>query len=257
MVWRVDRPIYGLAQAGRRWQRTLFDWFKAWGLKQCQHDTCVFVRNSSVDTSNGPREDTLIVGCYIDDLYIVYNSSDAASLYTKFVLDLQSRWSVEDEGDVSDLLNVEITRVDGGVELRQTNYINKLLATWLPEGVPPRVQINSTPHTDELPSLALEAITAKDECSPELKSRYQSLVGSLLNASVCIRPDITYPVGILCRAMGSRPPAYFSMRHYGCLPILDATRQLACATNRMIPLSRAWLTVAGRYATARQDTPFK
>jgi len=83
------------------------------------------VRNSSVDTSNGPREDTLIVlGCYIDDLYIVYNSSDAVSLYTKFVLDLQSRWSVGDEGEVSDLLNVEITRVDGGVELRQTNYIN-------------------------------------------------------------------------------------------------------------------------------------
>ena len=95
-----------------------------WGLEQCQHDTCVFVRNSSVDTSNGPREDTLIVGCYIDDLYVVYNSSDAVSLYTKFVLDLQSRWSVEDEGEVSDLLNVEITRVDGGVELRQTNYIN-------------------------------------------------------------------------------------------------------------------------------------
>jgi len=156
-----------------------------------------------VDTSNGPREDTLIVGCYIDDLYIVYNSSDAASLYTKFVLDLQSRWSVEDEGDVSDLLNVEITRVDGGVELRQTNYINKLLATWLPEGVPPRVQINSTPHTDELPSLALDAITAKDECNPELKSRYQSLVGSLFYASVCTRPDTTYQVGILCRAMGS------------------------------------------------------
>ena len=102
----------------------------------------MFVRNSSVDTSNGPREDTLIVGCYIDDLYIAYNSGDAVFLYTKFVLDLQSRWSVEDEGEVSVLLNVEITRVDGGVELRQTNfyYINKLLATWLPEGVPPRIQ---------------------------------------------------------------------------------------------------------------------
>ena len=87
-------------------------------------------------------------------------------------MDLQSRWSVEDEGEVSDLLNVEITRVDGGVELRQTNYINKLLAAWLPEGVPPRIQINSTPYTEELPSLALDAVTSKDECSPELKSRY-------------------------------------------------------------------------------------
>ena len=96
----------------------------------------------------------LLLGCYIDDLYVAYTTrvrSDAVSLYTKFVPDLQSRWSVEDEGEVSDLLNVEITRVDGGVELRQTNYINKLLATWLPEGVPPRIQINSTPHTEELP----------------------------------------------------------------------------------------------------------
>ena len=67
----------------------------------------------------------------------------------------------------------------------------------------PSRQINSTPHTDELPSLALDAITAKDECNPELKSRYQSLVGSLFYASVCTRPDTTYPVGILCRAMGS------------------------------------------------------
>ena len=69
---------------------------------------------------------------------------------------------------MADLLNVEITQVDGGVELRQTNYINKLLATWLPDGLPPRIQINSTPHTDELPSLALDAITAKDDCDPEL-----------------------------------------------------------------------------------------
>ena len=110
---------------------------------------------------------------------------------------------------MADLLNVEITQVDGGVELRQTTYINKLLATWLPDGLPPRIQMNSTSHTDELPSLALDAITAKDDCDPELKSRFQSLVGSLLYASVCTRPDVAYPVGILCRAMGSPTPSLF------------------------------------------------
>ena len=110
---------------------------------------------------------------------------------------------------MADLLNVEITQVDGGVELRQTAYINKLLAAWLPNGLPPRIQVNSTPHTDELPSLALDAITAKEVCDPELKRRFQSLVGSLLYASVCTRPDIAYPVGILCRAMGSPTPSLF------------------------------------------------
>ena len=69
--------------------------------------------------------------------------------------------------------------------------------------MPPRVQINSTLHTDELPSLALDASTTKGDCDPELKTRYQSRVGSLLYASVCTRPDVAYPVGILCRAMGS------------------------------------------------------
>jgi hypothetical protein len=54
------------------------------------------------------------------------NSGDKESLYTQFTQALQERWSVEDEGEVADLLNVEITQVDGGVELRQTTYINKL-----------------------------------------------------------------------------------------------------------------------------------
>ena len=179
------------------------------GLRQCEQAPCVFVLHRSVRTPGGPREDSLIVGCYVDDLYVLYNSSDKVSLYTQFTQALQERWSVEDEGEVADLLNVEITQVDGGVELRQTNYINKLLATWLPDGLPPRIQINSTPHTDELPSLALDAITAKDDCDPELKSRFQSLVGSLLYASVCTRPDVAYPVGILCRAMGSPTPSLF------------------------------------------------
>ena len=132
-VWRVDRPIYGLAQAGRRWQRSLFEWLKSWGLRQCEQDPCVFVLHRSVCTPGGPREDSLIVGYYVDDLYVLYNSSDKESLYTQFTQALQERWSVEDEGEVVDLLNVEITQVDGGVELRLTTYINKLLATWLPD----------------------------------------------------------------------------------------------------------------------------
>ena len=99
-VWRVNKPVYGMAQAGRRWQRTLFPWLKEWGLKACESDNCVFFLKRTVETPAGPREDTLIVGCYVDDLFILYNSDDEYSSYHQFTRDLQKRWSVDDEGDV-------------------------------------------------------------------------------------------------------------------------------------------------------------
>ena len=79
-----------------------------------------------------------------------------------FTRDLQARWSVDDEGDVSDLLNVEIVRSDGGVELRQTGYIEKLVKEWLPDGVPAHLHANSTPHSDNLPELVLNALSSSD-----------------------------------------------------------------------------------------------
>ena len=201
-VWRVNKPVYGMAQAGRRWQRTLFPWLKEWGLKACDADSCVFVLRKEVQTNKGPRMDTLIVGCYVDDLFILYNSDDEFSLYSSFTKDLQARWSVDDEGDVSDLLNVEIHRVDGGVELRQTSYIEKLVSEWFPDGAPTWIHANTTPHSMDIATLVADSLACVDPVDTELLRRYQSLVGSLLYAATNTRPDIAYAVGMLCRAMG-------------------------------------------------------
>ena len=179
-VWKVNKPVYGMAQAGRRWQRTLFPWLVGWGLKACESDPCVFMRRETVQTPQGPREDILLVGCYVDDLFILYNSDDEHSLYRRFTSDLQQRWSVDDEGEVSDLLNVEIHRDDGGVELKQTSYIEKLVKEWLPDGTPATIHINSAPHTESLPDLVLQALSSVEPVETDLLRRYQSLVGSLL-----------------------------------------------------------------------------
>ena len=29
-ICKVEKPVYGMAQAGRRWQRSLFPWMLAW-----------------------------------------------------------------------------------------------------------------------------------------------------------------------------------------------------------------------------------
>ena len=193
-----------MAQAGRRWQRTLFPWLQEWGLSACDSDSCVFQTHRVVKTPSGPRNEILIVGCYVDDLFVLYSHDDEHSLYSRFTSDLQSRWDVDDEGPVSDLLSIEIHRDGDRVTLRQTAYIDKLVKQWLPEGVPSHVQITSTPYVNDLPAKVLDAVTCTDSVDPLLLKRYQSLLGGLLYAAMNTRPDIAYAVGLLCRAM-SKP----------------------------------------------------
>eukprot|EP00965_Chrysotila_dentata_P061437 2034934-Pleurochrysis_carterae.AAC.1 len=48
-ICRVVKPIYGMAQAGRRWQRSLFPWLTSWGFKQSHSDPCVFSCERTTD----------------------------------------------------------------------------------------------------------------------------------------------------------------------------------------------------------------
>eukprot|EP00965_Chrysotila_dentata_P009914 323156-Pleurochrysis_carterae.AAC.1 len=68
-VCRVIKPVYGMAQAGRRWQRSFFPWLKAWGFQQSHSDPCVFTCNKSIDEVTL----SLILGCYVDDLFVLYS----------------------------------------------------------------------------------------------------------------------------------------------------------------------------------------
>ena len=208
-VVRIQKPIYGMAQAGRRWQRTLYPWMREQlGPKsQLFSDSNVFscVRTNIVNGT--PRVERLIVGCYVDDLYILASHQDADSLYAQFTTSLQKRWDVEDEGVVSDLLGIEISSTGSTVELKQEAYINKLVAIWFPDGVPSTLQSTKTPADADLAQHVADALSCDAPRSAEDIRRFQSIVGALLYASTNTRPDIAYAVGMLCRCMGKPTPA--------------------------------------------------
>lgn len=69
--------------------------------------------------------------------------------------------------------------------------------------------MNSTPHTDALPSLVLDATQSTDAPDPLFVKRYQSLVGALLYAATNTRLDVAHAVGMLCRAMSKPSNALF------------------------------------------------
>ena len=97
-----------MAQAGRRWQRTIFAWIVKLGFEQLDADPCVLIKRRS-KASGDPRAETVIIGCYVDDLFVLYSHDDNKSLYHEFTTSLTTAWKAEDEGEVTDLLNVEIS----------------------------------------------------------------------------------------------------------------------------------------------------
>ena len=119
--------------------------------------------------------DELIVGCYVDDLCICHGPTCEKSLYSDFVKALEARFDVEDEGELSDLLGIEFEFSEGHVKLHQKSYIERLVATYLPEGVPSNVQKgSSTPCDVNLPLHLANALSCTDEPDATLVKRYQS-----------------------------------------------------------------------------------
>ena len=225
---RVEKPVYGMAQAGRRWQRSIFPWIVSWNIKekngprlrQSVYDTCVFYCHHDVQTPDGPRRESLLIGCYVDDLYILSSHTDEHSLYHRFTTEMQERWDVEDEGEVSDLLSVEITKSDGHISLTQGAYIDKLMNNYAPDGVPiapfggkmalSNHPTSRTPADESLPELVRAATDQEASDVPaDLLKAYQSLVGALLYCAVNTRPDVAHAVGLLCRAMGKPTPELY------------------------------------------------
>eukprot|EP00965_Chrysotila_dentata_P083709 2762207-Pleurochrysis_carterae.AAC.1 len=153
--------------------------------------------------SKARGDDNLVLGCYVDDLFILYSTDDEGSLYSEFSTALVDRWRVEDEGEVSDLLNVNITVEGDDVILRQSSYVQQLLSAHAPQGIPASFQLNQAPAKPDLPALIEDAVSTRSTRTPDgvLLRQYQSLVGALLYCSTNTRPDIAYSVGMLCRAM--------------------------------------------------------
>eukprot|EP00965_Chrysotila_dentata_P194278 6176276-Pleurochrysis_carterae.AAC.3 len=100
MAWRKPSGA-GSARSSRGSATGAFD--------NARPGPCVFVAERDV---RGVTQ-RVILGCYVDDLFPLYTHDGDGSLYDTFTRDLAQGWNVEDEGPISDLLNVDIT-TDGG-----------------------------------------------------------------------------------------------------------------------------------------------
>jgi hypothetical protein len=195
VVLRLHKSIYGLKQAGRNWNTMLNEWLlksSGLGLVRSTVDQCLYVSRGS--------EGYLAVLVFVDDLVIV---SETDSARDKFLGLFQGKFRTDEARCIQWFLGLGV-RYDceqGELVLEQSKYVRDMLKTF---GM-------LEAHAQYVPATS-ERLTKDDSvdanaADPAATKLYQSLVGSLIYAATCTRPDISFAVsavGAFAAHPGSR-----------------------------------------------------
>jgi hypothetical protein len=197
-VLRLIKALYGLKQAGLAWWRTLRDSMKELGFEGLKSDAGLFIFRN--------KHGFVIAVIYVDDaLFCGPNKALVQELKQKFM----QRWECRDLGDVTEFLRMRVHKDSSKVKLDQCAYLETVLercgmqncktaATPLPAGYMP------------------EPVSLETVIDPELRSRYQMVIGSLLYLMLGSRPDIAFAVTKLAQFAARPSEEHFSKALYIC-----------------------------------------
>ena len=180
-VCRLQKALYGLKQAPRAWFHKLNSFLLQLGFQCSRVDASLFYFHSVYDI--------IILLIYVDDILIT--SSNPPHVH-HIISQLSSHFALQDLGDISYFLGIEVTRLPHVLHLNQQRYIHQLLERsdllW--------AKSTSTPGTLGKLLLAAdgEPLSALDA------THYHSLVGALQYITLT-RPKISFAVNQACKYM--------------------------------------------------------
>ena len=186
MVCKLKRSIYGLKQASRQWYLKFNDTIVSFGFKENTVDRCIYLKVS------GSKFIFLIL--YVDDILLATNDLHLLYETKRF---LSNNFEMKDMGEAMYVIGIEIfrNRSQGMLGLSKKSYINKVLERFRMQNCsasPVPIQKGDKFSLMQCPQNDLEQ--KQMETIP-----YASVVGSLMYAQICTRPDISFAVGMLGR----------------------------------------------------------
>jgi hypothetical protein len=201
-VVKLKKSLYGLRQAGRRWNELFTSKVTAWGFKQSAIDTCLFTYQ------RGKSIIWLLI--WVDDGVLADNDS---SLRDQFVSYLNDQFTVEDKGALSWVLQVGIERDRSSkvLTMSQSLYIRDLASkyAWATEGLTKRFDSpfdsNAKLSAEQCPTEG----SAEHKQMAHYRDTYMSLVGAYLWLSNVSRYDITYIAGHLAKFVSNPGMAHY------------------------------------------------
>ena len=141
----------------------------------------------------------IILQLYMDDMLIAKSSTKEINNLKK---QLSKQFAMKDLGAAKQIFSMTIIRdkANGTLKLSQAEYVKKIFNRFNMN----EAKLVSTPLGSYFSLSKEQSPKTKEERDHMSKVPYASVIGSLMYAMVCTRPDIAHVVGVVSRFM-SRP----------------------------------------------------
>lgn len=186
LLLQLDKFIYGLKQSPLKFQMHLINVLTELGYRQLTHDECMFTKHVGKDFS--------IITVHVDDILQVSTSS---KLYKELKDGLTKAYgTITTNNDAESYLGMSIERSAAGdyLKITQQGLIKKLVEQY-PMHERDSLRKYPTPAANDL--FDTEASNRAPKLDAEGKSRFLSLIMTLMYVARLSRPDILLPVTFL------------------------------------------------------------
>jgi len=174
-VLRLWRALYGLKQAGLAWWRTLNESLKELGFECLKSEAGIFFYKK--------KGTNIVIGIiYVNDtLFCGPNKAVVDAIKAQFM----RKWECRDLGEPNEFLCMRITHKGCAIHLDQCVYLQKVVERC--------GMLNAKSASTPLPA-GYYAAKNTEPVDVELRSRFRTVIGSLLYLMLGTRPDIAFAV---------------------------------------------------------------
>ncbi len=211
VIFKLNRGLYGLKQAGRLWHLELSKTLAKIGYKRHDAFPSTFIKKGR----NG--QVICVIGLFVDDMIVSTKEKSEMQKLSNFLSEHYKLKEIQaDEDGMQRFLgmNLKVERCEEGktlsININQSEYIQSIIDEYNVE-YRPKIKTPLPPGFYFDSSLPENQLASSDAALKVAKHEYRKKIGLLLYISVMTRPDITYAVNYLAQFCEYPHPALFTI----------------------------------------------
>jgi len=187
-LFKLNRGLYGLKQAGRQWNKKLDESLKKAGFVKSMQEPCIYYKIF------GERDRTVALAVFVDDIIVAARDDKDIEEVKRF---LQLFFEINDEGDLNWYTGIKISRDRKlrQIYLSQPQYIHDMLKRFDMADC----KHQRTPVDVNIDMSLMKRRPEDDEKIRSMNIPYREAVGSLMFNMVSTRPDTANAMSIVSR----------------------------------------------------------